>query len=75
MGVLAEARVGPVAPGHADDRDAEHAVAFEVVERREQLALRQVAGGAEEDQDVGLCLHAHVVLPGSSRRARHRGTT
>ena len=52
-GVLAERLVGPVAAGHADHRELELTVPFEVVERREQLALGEIAGGAEQHQRVG----------------------
>ncbi len=53
-GVLPEVVVRPVATGDADDRHLELVAALHVVERREQLALSQVAGGAEQDEGVGV---------------------
>ena len=52
-GVAAEVVVGPVAARHADDGHLQLAAPHEVVERREQLALGQVAGRAEQDEGVG----------------------
>ena len=57
-GVLAERLVVPRAAGHADDREVvgQLAVALELIERRHQLALGQVAGCSEEHERVsGLC--------------------
>jgi hypothetical protein len=44
-----------VAPGEADDREAagEKLVAGEVVEGWNELAVGEVAGGAEDDDDAG----------------------
>ena len=53
-GVLPEVVVGPVAPGDADDGHVELASALHVVERREQLSLGEVAGGAEQHEGIGL---------------------
>ena len=58
VGVLAEALVAPAAAGHADDGHLQSTVPLHVVERREQLLLRQVAGGAEQHQDICFRLHA-----------------
>src|SRR6185295_7297375 len=50
----AQCLVLPVRGGHTDDRPAvEHAAGGQVIERREELLVRQVAGGAEEHQGVG----------------------
>src|SRR5262249_25148993 len=53
--LAAEVVVGPGAPGDADDREAfrERLPNGEVVERRHQLAHRQVAGDAVDDHDAG----------------------
>jgi len=51
--VLAEAFIVPVAASHPDHRHREVAVVFQAVQRREQLALAEVAGGAEQHQRVG----------------------
>ena len=67
VGVLAEGLVGPVAAGHADHRAPSGAVPLHVVERREQLALREVAGGAEQHQDIGFRLHADHRRRGAAR--------
>ena len=56
VGVLAELVVGPVAAGHADHGHLQHARAFELVQRREQLALGEVAGGAEQHECIGVGL-------------------
>src|SRR5207247_1781879 len=42
----------PTRPGDADDRHVEVAVADHRLQRREDLLVREVAGGAEEDQRV-----------------------
>jgi hypothetical protein len=60
--VLAERLVGPVAAGHTDHGDAQDAAVLELVQRGEQLALGEVAGGAEEHEGVG----------GGLMRADHR---
>ena len=50
-----ELLVGPLPPGHADQLEAlrQRALVGEVVERGQQLAVRQVAGGAEDHQRGG----------------------
>ena len=44
----------PAALGHADDRHIEVAALDHRLQRREDLLVRQIAGGAEEDQGVGV---------------------
>jgi hypothetical protein len=59
VGVLAEPFVGPIAARHADHRHVEAAVAFEVIERREQLFLGQITRGSEQHEGVGFGLDGH----------------
>ena len=61
-GVGPEVVVGPVAAGDADDRHLQLAAPHEVVERREQLALGEVAGGAEQHEGVGRAAGARAVV-------------
>src|SRR5690606_20696774 len=53
--MLAEAVVVPVAPSHRDEpqRRIEMPAAVEVEERRQQLAAREIAGRAEDDEAAG----------------------
>ena len=61
-GVGAEGLVVPVVAGHAEHRHLELAPAGELVERREELALGEVAGRTEEHQRVGgSCGHAPML--------------
>src|SRR5262249_30470206 len=55
VGFLAEIVVALGAPGHADHACLvrEQAVAGQVIKRGEQLAMRQVACRAEDDDDAG----------------------
>jgi hypothetical protein len=70
---LTEEIVGPVAAGEADHVEAgrQQPLALEVIERRHQLAVRQVAGGAEDHDGarLGGALHPQ---PGA-QRVGHRG--
>jgi hypothetical protein len=52
---LAKVRVVEAAPARAHDRIAlrQEALVAEVVERREQLAARQIAGRSEHDERLG----------------------
>ena len=43
----------PTGLGDADDRDVQPFVAHQPKQRREDLLVRQIAGGAEEDDRVG----------------------
>ncbi len=52
-GTLLQLVVGPVVDGDADDRAVEEAALLEPVERAKRHHLRQVAGDAEDDEDVG----------------------
>ena len=61
--VSPEVLVGPRAPRDADDRDREPTVAFKGIERRHQLLLAEVAGGAEQHQRVGRWLRGHHLAP------------
>ena len=45
---------GPAGLGDADDRHVERAAPDHRLQRREDLLVREVAGGAEEDERVGL---------------------
>ena len=55
-GQLGELRVAPVAAGEAEQREVggQQAAVGQVVDRRQQLLARQVAGDAEDDQRAGL---------------------
>ena len=53
---------GPAGLGHADDRHVQVAALHHRLQRREDLLVRQIAGGAEEDQGVGVGF-AHGVSP------------
>ena len=44
----------PARLGHADDRHVEVAAFHHRLQRREDLLVRQVAGGAEKHQRVGM---------------------
>ena len=44
----------PTGLGHADDRHVEVAALHHRLQRREDLLVGQIAGGAEEDQGVGM---------------------
>ena len=55
-GVGTERLVRPVTSCDPDHRNVEHAVLLEAVERREQLALGEIASGAEQDESVGTWL-------------------
>ena len=44
----------PAGLGHADDRHVEVAALHHRLQRREDLLVGQIAGGAEEDQGVGM---------------------
>ena len=62
--MLPEGRVVPVAAGDAHHRHLQQAMQFHAVQRGEQLALAQVAGGAEQHERIGHGLlggGAHVV--------------
>jgi hypothetical protein len=52
--LFAEDVIGPIAAGDADDRQVELATILHVVQRREQLALGEIAGGAEQHEGVGV---------------------
>src|SRR5262249_22466941 len=62
---VAEAFVTDVAPGRAEDRKIgrQQPVGVQSKERRQQHALREIAGGAEEQQRGGSS--GHSVLPKS----------
>ena len=45
---------GPPGPAHADHRHIQMAAAHHALERREDLLVRQVARGAEEDKGVAV---------------------
>ena len=70
----------PTGFGHADDRHVEVAALHHRLQRREDLLVGQIAGGAEKDQGVGMgirslgnLLYAAFVLPSgfsSVRRIR-----
>ena len=79
-GMGTQARDGPVRRGHADHRHVEHTAPAQGVQRREDLLVGQVAGGAEDDQGVGggrsrgmVLVHfrpSHPVRRRASRRGR-----
>ncbi len=52
----------PAGLGHADNRDSEVPTAGHRMEGREDLLVRQVAGGPEEHQGIGRLLVHRVVL-------------
>ena len=57
----------PAGLGHADDRHVEVAALHHRLQRREDLLVGQIAGGAEEDQGVGVGLGSSRCPAGFSR--------
>jgi hypothetical protein len=49
---LAQALQRPIRSGHAEDRNVQSAATTHGVQGREDLLVRQIAGGAEQDQGV-----------------------
>ncbi len=56
----------PASLGHADHRHVEVAALHHRLQRREDLLVCQIAGGAEEDQGVGMGI-AHCESPFGER--------
>ena len=57
----------PAGLGHADDRHVEVAALHHRLQRREDLLVGQIAGGAEEDQGIGMGVAHGCLLHCSGR--------
>src|SRR5699024_8434245 len=70
--VVGEVVVGPVAAAEADQAEAgrQQTAVGQVVDRRQQLLAREVAGDAEHHHRAGPCDEGHATVPGVAQRIR-----